>query len=173
MSCNWRLLATIRIRIVRDHKEFESKERGTLHMVTPCTHSRIIETTGNGVVEGIQRRRIMDSLYRDSFDVFIIVDTKVNPRDGGGHGPCESGHNSPGSRLSDGRRWRCKSWVFVWGWWPGKQKRRDRPSRRCEKFHPTFFLPCDTAGDPRWLWLNPRDYYCRAAGRTLQLPLHR
>ena len=101
MSCNWRLSATIRIRMVRDDKQCESKEEEFLHMVTPSTHSRVIETTGNGVVERIQRRRIMDSLYRDGLDVLIIVDTKLNPRNGGGHGPSESSHDSPGSRLSD------------------------------------------------------------------------
>lgn len=36
----------------------------------------------------------MDSLYRDRFDVFIGIDAKVNPRDGGGHRTCEIRHGS-------------------------------------------------------------------------------
>lgn len=63
----------------------EIKTAMYLHMVTPCTQCRIIQTSRNRIVEGIQGWGIMDSLDRDSFDFFIGVDAKVNPRNGGSH----------------------------------------------------------------------------------------
>lgn len=77
-----------------------------LHMITPGTQSWVIETTGNRVVEGIQRRGVLDSLYRESFDVFIGVDAKVNPRNGGGHRSCEGRHDVP-VQLLEQRVVRC------------------------------------------------------------------
>ena len=74
-------------------------------MITPCTQSWIIKTPRNRVVEGIQRRSIMDSPYRGRFDVFIGIDAKVNPRDGGGHRTCEIRHGfpaAPGSTENTG-----------------------------------------------------------------------
>lgn len=65
-----------------------------LHMVTPCAQSRIIKTTRNRVVEGIQCRSIMNSLDRDRFDVVVRIDAKVDSPNRGGHRTCESRHGS-------------------------------------------------------------------------------
>ena len=76
-----------------------------LHMITPSTQICIIKTTRYRIVKGIQRRSIMDSLYRDSFDLFIGIDPKVNPRNGGGHRTCEIRHSfpaAPGSTENTG-----------------------------------------------------------------------
>ena len=76
-----------------------------LHMITPSTQICIIKTTRYRIVKGIQRRSIMDSLYRDSFDLFIGIDPKVNPRNGGGHRTCEIRHGfpaAPGSTENTG-----------------------------------------------------------------------
>lgn len=83
----------------QSHKDID------LHMIAPSTQICIIKTTRYRIVKGIQRRSIMDSLYRDSFDICIGIDPKVNPRNGGGHRTCEIRHDfpaAPGSTENTG-----------------------------------------------------------------------
>lgn len=61
-------------------------------MITPCAKRWIVQTTGNGVVERIERRRIVDSLHGNSFDLLIGEDTEVDASDGGGNRPSEIRH---------------------------------------------------------------------------------
>lgn len=119
---------------------FPKQDHGdiNLHMIAPSTQICIIKTTRYRIVKGIQCRSIMDSLYRDSFDLFIGIDPKVNPRNRGGHRTCEIRHDfpaAPGSTDNTGDFFFLRSWG-----WPGGTKKRIR------KIDPkNFFLPCDTA----------------------------
>ena len=47
-------------------------------MVTPSTQSRIVEASGDGVVERIQSRCVADSFYGSGFDFVAGVKIKFN-----------------------------------------------------------------------------------------------
>ena len=64
-------------------------------MITPCAHSRIIKTPRYRVVKRIQRRGILDSFYRQLFNLFIGVNGKVYPSNARGDWACECRHCAP------------------------------------------------------------------------------
>lgn len=61
-------------------------------MITPCAKGWIVKTAGNGVVERIKRRRIVDSLHRNSFDLVVCEDTEIDASNGGSNRPCKVCH---------------------------------------------------------------------------------
>lgn len=89
----------------------------------------------------------MDSLYRDRFDVFIGIDAKVNPRDGGGHRTCEIRH---GSLQLLARQMSCaRLFLFFFLELLESKKKKKSISKACGKIDPkNFFLLCATAFSP-------------------------